>query len=142
MPTGEAAIFNMDGLMRVMGKDAKGRAAMFKMVRGAIDSGREPLDQAHLGCRKGGCATPPAPPQPARRGRRAGRRRLIQATMAAEDAIHDQREEELDELYRNVRSEPNKPWPRPAPGWNASNPEAPCRHFATLSPLEALSDQS
>jgi hypothetical protein len=105
MPTGEAAIFNMDGLMRVMGKDPKGRAAMFKMVRGAIDSGREPLDQAAWPCRKGGCATPPAPstacaarsacwahaPDP---GHHGGRK-----------AIHDQREEELDELYRNVRSE-------------------------------------
>lgn len=70
---GEATIFNMDGLMRVMGKDAKGRAAMAKMVRGAVGI--------------------------------LGAKRLIQATMAAEEAIHEQRDDQLDALYQAVRSE-------------------------------------
>jgi len=106
MPTGEAAIFNMDGLMRVMGKDPKGRAAMFKMVRGAIDSGREPLDQATLALQEGRLRDA-ARAFHSLRGAVGvlGARRLIQATMAAEDAIHGQREEELDELYRNVQTE-------------------------------------
>jgi CheY-like chemotaxis protein/HPt (histidine-containing phosphotransfer) domain-containing protein len=106
MPTGEAAIFNMDGLMRVMGRDAKGRAAMFKMVRGAIDSGREPLDQAALALQEGRLRDA-ARAFHSLRGAVGvlGARRLIQATMAAEDAIHGQREDELEELYRNVRTE-------------------------------------
>jgi PAS domain S-box-containing protein len=106
MPTGEAAIFNMDGLMRVMGKDPKGRAAMFKMVRGAIDTGREPLDQAAVALQEGRLRDA-ARAFHSLRGAVGvlGARRLIQATMAAEDAIHDQREDELDELYRNVRTE-------------------------------------
>jgi HPt (histidine-containing phosphotransfer) domain-containing protein len=106
MPTGEAAIFNMDGLMRVMGKDPKGRAAMFKMVRGAIDGGREPLDQAAQALQEGRLRDA-ARAFHSLRGAVGvlGARRLIQATMAAEEAIHGQREEELDELYRNVQAE-------------------------------------
>jgi PAS domain S-box-containing protein len=106
MPTGEAATFNMDGLMRVMGKDAKGRAAMFKMVRGAIDSGMEPLDQAGLALQEGRLRDA-ARAFHSLRGAVGvlGAKRLILATMAAEDAINSQREEELDERYRAVRTE-------------------------------------
>ncbi|MTV39014.1 Hpt domain-containing protein, partial [Duganella radicis] len=106
MPTGEAAIFNMDGLMRVMGRDAKGRAAMFKMVRGAIEGGMEPLDQAAAALQEGRLRDA-ARAFHSLRGAVGvlGAKRLIQATIAAEDAINGQREEELDERYREVRAE-------------------------------------
>ncbi|NVM76880.1 PAS domain S-box-containing protein [Duganella sp. SG902] len=106
MPTGEAAIFNMDGLMRVMGKDAKGRAAMVKMVRGAVEGGMEPLDQAALALREGRLRDA-ARAFHSLRGAVGvlGAKRLIQATMAAEEAIHGQREDELQERYREVRAE-------------------------------------
>jgi PAS domain S-box-containing protein len=102
---GEATIFNMDALMRVMGKDAKGRAAMVKMVRGALDSGMAPADQAGVALQEG------RPRDAAKlfhslRGAVGilGAKRLIQATLAAEDAIHEQREELFDEHYQAVRA--------------------------------------
>jgi HPt (histidine-containing phosphotransfer) domain-containing protein len=102
---GEATIFNMDALMRVMGKDAKGRAAMVKMVRGALDSGMAPADQAGVALQEG------RPRDAAKlfhslRGAVGilGAKRLIQATLAAEDAIHEQREELFDEHYQAVRT--------------------------------------
>ena len=106
MPSGEAAVFNMDGLMRVMGKDAKGRATVFKMVRGAIDSGMEPLNQAHLALQEGRLRDA-AKLFHSLRGAVGvlGAKRLIQATLAAEEAIHDQRDDELTERYQTVRSE-------------------------------------
>jgi PAS domain S-box-containing protein len=106
VPAGEAAVFNMDGLMRVMGKDAKGRAAMFKMVRGAIDGGMEPLDAAGAALREGRLRDA-ARAFHVLRGAVGvlGAKRLIQATMAAEEAINDQRDEELDEHFRAVRAE-------------------------------------
>ncbi|MRW90213.1 response regulator [Duganella sp. FT80W] len=106
MPTGEAAIFNMDGLTRVMGKDAKGRAAMAKMVRSAIDSGREPLEQAGAALREGRWRDA-ARNFHSLRGAVGvlGARRLIQATLEAEEAIHDQREDELESHYQRVSAE-------------------------------------
>ncbi|WP_343730893.1 response regulator [Duganella sp.] len=106
LPAGEAAIFNMDGLMRVMGKDAKGRAAMVKMVRGAIEGGMAPLDQAALALQEGRLRDA-ARAFHSLRGAVGvlGAKRLIQATMAAEEAIQGQREDELQERYREVRAE-------------------------------------
>jgi len=106
MPTGEAAIFNMDSLMRVMGKDAKGRAAMFKMVRGAIEGGMEPLDQAAAALQEGRLRDA-ARAFHSLRGAVGvlGAKRLIQATLKAEEAIHSQREDELDDLCQEVRDE-------------------------------------
>jgi PAS domain S-box-containing protein len=105
-PTGETAIFNMDSLMRVMGKDAKGRAAMYKMVRGALDTGMEPADQAGVALQEGRLRDA-AKHFHSLRGAVGilGAKRLIQATIAAEDAIHEQREEELNERYLQVRNE-------------------------------------
>ncbi|QJD94090.1 Hpt domain-containing protein [Duganella dendranthematis] len=105
-PAGETAIFNMDSLMRVMGKDAKGRAAMYKMVRGALDTGMEPADQAGVALQEGRLRDA-AKHFHSLRGAVGilGAKRLIQATIAAEDAIHEQREEELNERYLQVRNE-------------------------------------
>jgi PAS domain S-box-containing protein len=105
-PAGEATVFNMDGLMRVMGKDAKGRAAMFKMVRGALDSGMVPADEAGQALQEGRLVDA-AKLFHGLRGAIGvlGAKRLIAATLAAEDAINDQREDELDARYQAVRAE-------------------------------------
>ncbi|MYM73542.1 hybrid sensor histidine kinase/response regulator, partial [Duganella sp. FT134W] len=105
-PTGETAIFNMDSLMRVMGKDAKGRAAMYKMVRGALDTGMEPADQAGVALQEGRLRDA-AKHFHSLRGAVGilGAKRLIQATIAAEDAIDNQRDDELAERYQQVRAE-------------------------------------
>ncbi|HEX8404274.1 MAG TPA: response regulator [Duganella sp.] len=104
--SGEATVFNVDSLMRVMGKDAKGRAMMVKMVRGAIDSGMEPVEQAGVALREGRLR------DAARlfHGLRGavgvlGARRLIQATIDAEAAISEQRDDELAHRFDAVRVE-------------------------------------
>jgi signal transduction histidine kinase/CheY-like chemotaxis protein/HPt (histidine-containing phosphotransfer) domain-containing protein len=81
-------VFSMDSLMRVMGKDAKGRAVMFNMVRGALESGMQPLDDADAALRAG------RPGEAARilhslRGAVGvlGAKRLVKATLDAESAI-------------------------------------------------------
>jgi CheY-like chemotaxis protein len=105
-PAGEATIFNMDALMRVMGKDDKGRTAMFKMVRAALDSGMEPADQAGVALQEGRLLDA-AKLFHGLRGAVGvlGAKRLIQATLAAEDALHELREAEFDERYQAVRHE-------------------------------------
>ena len=92
--------------MRVMGKDAKGRAAMYKMVRGALDTGMEPADQAGLALQEGRLRDA-AKHFHSLRGAVGilGAKRLIQATIAAEDAIDNQRDDELAERYQQVRAE-------------------------------------
>ena len=104
-PAGEAGAFNIDSLMRVMGRDAKGRAVMVKMVRGAIDSGMEPVEQADQALREG------RPRDAARlfHGLRGavgvlGARRLIQATIDAETAISEARDDELAQHFDAVRA--------------------------------------
>ncbi|WP_229205966.1 response regulator [Duganella sp. Leaf126] len=87
-PGSEADVFNVDKLMRVMGKDAKGRAVMLKMVRGAIAGGMTPADEAERAITDG--RLPDAARQfHSLRGAVGvlGARRLIQATKDAEDAI-------------------------------------------------------
>ena len=106
MPAGEASIFNMDSLMRVMGKDAKGRAVMLKMVRGAIDTGMEPVEQAGQALQEGRLRDA-ARLFHSLRGAVGvlGAKRLIQATIDAEAAINDQLEDEITERYQTVRAE-------------------------------------
>jgi len=106
VPAGEPSAFNIDSLMRVMGRDAKGRAVMVKMVRGAIDSGMEPVEQADQALREG------RPRDAARlfHGLRGavgvlGARRLIQATIDAETAISEARDAELAHHVDAVRAE-------------------------------------
>ncbi|MBV7538229.1 response regulator [Duganella sp. sic0402] len=105
-PAGAATVFNMEGLMRVMGKDAKGRAAMVKMVRGVLDTGMGPADLAGVALQEGRLRDA-AKQFHALRGAVGilGAKRLIQATLAAEEAIHDDRTAELGQHYQNVRSE-------------------------------------
>jgi len=105
-PAGEVPVFNMDSLMRVMGKDAKGRAAMVKMVRGALDTGMQPVDEAGVALREGRLRDA-AKLFHGLRGAVGllGAKRLIQATLAAEDAIQEQREDEISERYQQVRDE-------------------------------------
>ncbi|SEO29974.1 PAS domain S-box-containing protein [Duganella sp. CF517] len=105
-PAGEASAFNIDSLMRVMGRDAKGRAVMVKMVRGAIDTGMAPVEQAEQALRDG------RPRDAARlfHGLRGavgvlGARRLIQATIDAETAIGEARDGELAQRVDAVRAE-------------------------------------
>ena len=104
-PAGAAdTIFNMDSLMRVMGQDPKGRTVMFKLVRGALGGGLEPLDQADLALREGR-------PQDAGRVLHSlrgavgvlGAKRLIQATLDAESAIHEGRADQLEAQLAIVR---------------------------------------
>jgi hypothetical protein len=123
MPTGEAAIFNMDGLMRVMGKDPKGRAAMFKMVRGAI-GGREPLDQAAVALQEGRL-------RDAARAFHSLRGAVGVLGARLDPGHHGGRKRHPRPARRSSTSSTatsaaswNKPWPRPAPGWNASNPDS------------------
>jgi HPt (histidine-containing phosphotransfer) domain-containing protein len=96
----------MDSLMRVMGKDAKGRAVMVKMVRGAIETGMQPADLAGQALQEGRMRDA-ARMFHSLRGAVGvlGAKRLIQATIDAEDAINEQREHELGERYQTVRAE-------------------------------------
>ena len=105
-PSGEAGIFNMDSLMRVMGRDAKGRAVMAKMVRGAIDTGLQPAELAGLALQEGRLRDA-ARLFHSLRGAvgMLGAKRLIEATIAAEEAIAEQRTHELAERYQTVRAE-------------------------------------
>ena len=78
---------------------------MVKMVRGAIDSGMEPVEQADQALREG------RPRDAARlfHGLRGavgvlGARRLIQATIDAETAISEARDDELAQHFDAVRA--------------------------------------
>ena len=110
MPPSPAAaedipLFSMDGLMRVMGKDPKGREVMFRMVRNALADGMQPMDAADQALRegRGGDA---AQVFHSLRGAIGvlGAKRLIGATMAAESAIAEQRTADLPALFASVRS--------------------------------------
>ncbi|WP_229219324.1 hybrid sensor histidine kinase/response regulator [Duganella sp. BJB1802] len=105
-PPADVTAFNMDSLMRVMGKDAKGRAVMVKMVRDLVDIGMEPADQAGQALREGRLRDA-ARQFHSLRGAVGvlGAKRLIQATVEAETAINDQRDELLDARYQAVRAE-------------------------------------
>jgi chemotaxis protein histidine kinase CheA len=90
----------------VMGKDPKGRLVMFKMVRGALDTGMTPVDLAGEALQEGRLRDA-ARAFHSLRGAVGvlGAKRLVDATIAAEDAINGQRNDELDERYRAVRAE-------------------------------------
>jgi len=105
-PADDPAAFNMDSLMRVMGRDDKGRGVMFKMVRGALDSGTQPLIDIEL-ARAEGRLRDAARLLHGLRGAvgALGAKRLIQATIDAESAITEQHEELLPALCETVRQE-------------------------------------
>ncbi|WP_374363570.1 response regulator [Pseudoduganella danionis] len=89
-PAADDGVFNMDSLMRVMGKDAAGRAMMERMVRGAIDSGMGPVEVAGVALQEGRLRDAAH----AFHGLRGavgvlGAKRLVQATLDAEQAINN-----------------------------------------------------
>jgi signal transduction histidine kinase/DNA-binding response OmpR family regulator len=99
-------VFSMDSLMRVMGKDQKGRAVMFKMVRGALEGGLQPMDDADAAVRAG------RPGEAARilHGLRGavgvlGAKRLVKATLDAESAIRVGNPDDLPSMLAAVRYE-------------------------------------
>ncbi|WP_374581338.1 response regulator [Pseudoduganella sp.] len=99
-------VFSMDSLMRVMGKDQKGRAVMFKMVRGALEGGMQPMDDADAALRSG------RPGEAARilHGLRGavgvlGAKRLVKATLDAESAIRVGNPDSLPGVLATVRYE-------------------------------------
>jgi HPt (histidine-containing phosphotransfer) domain-containing protein len=99
-------VFNMDSLMRVMGRDPKGRALMCRMVRGALEGGMQPADAADRALAEG------RPADAARifhslRGAIGvlGAKRLIRATTEAEMAIADLPAGELAPYFAAVRRE-------------------------------------
>jgi PAS domain S-box-containing protein len=97
-------LFNMDSLVRVMGKDPKGRQVMFKMVRGALEGGMQPMDEADRALREGR-AGDAAQVLHSMRGAIGvlGAKRLIRATLEAESAISQQRTGELPARFAEVR---------------------------------------
>ncbi|WP_377702607.1 response regulator [Pseudoduganella sp. UC29_71] len=112
-PTGQAdaappadaePLFSMDSLMRVMGKDPKGRQVMFKMVRSALEGGMQPMDDANRALREGR-ASEAAQVLHSLRGAVGvlGAKRLIRATLEAESAISQQRNGELPAIFEQVR---------------------------------------
>jgi len=106
MPTGEASIFNMDSLMRVMGQDPRGRAVMVKMVKGALDTGMAPVDQAGVALQEGRLRDAAGLFHSLRGAVGVlGAKRLIQATIDAENAINEQRGHELEQRYQTVKAE-------------------------------------
>ncbi len=105
-PAPTEQVFSMDSLMRVMGKDQKGRAVMFKMVRGALEGGMQPMDDADAALREG------RPGEAARilhslRGAVGvlGAKRLVKATLDAESAIRAGNPDTLPGLLATVRWE-------------------------------------
>jgi PAS domain S-box-containing protein len=98
-------LFNMSGLMKVMGKDPKGRAVMFRMVRGAVGAGMKPADDADQALRE----NRPADAARILHGLRGaigvlGAKRLIRATLDAENAITEQRTDEWPAHFAEVRT--------------------------------------
>ncbi|KQW89948.1 histidine kinase [Massilia sp. Root418] len=98
-------LFSMDSLMRVMGKDPKGREVMFKMVRGALAGGMQPMDDAEAALQEGR----PADAARVLHGMRGaigvlGAKRLVRVTLEAESAIAQQRAAELPARLAEVRS--------------------------------------
>ncbi|MGO4381260.1 response regulator [Pseudoduganella sp. RAF53_2] len=105
-PVDNEPVFNMDSLMKVMGKDAKGRAVMFKMVRGALENGLQPADDADQALREGRAADAGK----IFHGLRGavgvlGAKRLVRATLEAEAAIKEGATASLPPLFAAVRRE-------------------------------------
>ncbi|WEF32037.1 response regulator [Pseudoduganella chitinolytica] len=99
-------VFNMDSLMRVMGRDPKGRALMCRMVQGALEGGMQPADAADRALAEGRLEDA-AKIFHSLRGAIGvlGAKRLIRATMEAEMAIADRPGSDLAPHFAAVRRE-------------------------------------
>jgi signal transduction histidine kinase/DNA-binding response OmpR family regulator len=105
-PVDNEPVFNMDSLMKVMGKDAKGRAVMFKMVRGALDAGLQPVDDADRALREGRVADAGKIFHSMRGAVGVlGAKRLVRATLEAEAAIKEGSPDSLPGHFAAVRRE-------------------------------------
>jgi CheY-like chemotaxis protein/HPt (histidine-containing phosphotransfer) domain-containing protein len=102
----DSGVFNMDSLMRVMGKDAAGRAMMERMVRGALESGMGPVEVADLALQERRLSDA-AQVFHSLRGAVGvlGAKRLVQATLDAEQAIQRSDGAELAPYFESVRQE-------------------------------------
>jgi two-component system sensor histidine kinase/response regulator len=99
-------VFSMDSLMKVMGHDPKGRAVMFKMVRGAIDVGMQPMDEADQALRESRYHDAARLLHSMRGAVGAlGAKRLIGATLDAETAITEGPMDDVPRLFALVRQE-------------------------------------
>lgn len=99
-------VFSMESLMRVMGKDQKGRAVMFQMVRGALDGGMRPMDDADAAL----CAGRYGDASRILHSLRGavgvlGAKRLVKATLDAELAIRAGNHDNLPGMLAAVRAE-------------------------------------
>ncbi|MGV7208377.1 response regulator [Oxalobacteraceae bacterium A2-2] len=105
-PAPDPGAFSMDSLIKVMGRDPKGRGVMVKMVRAALEAGMAPVEQAGQALREGRLHDA-AKLFHGLRGAVGvlGAKRLIQATIAAEAAINEGREEEAGQHYLDVKAE-------------------------------------
>ncbi|UGQ46428.1 response regulator [Massilia endophytica] len=99
-------VFSMDSLMKVMGADPKGRAMLFKMVRGALESGMQPMDEADQALREGRHHDA-ARAMHSLRGAvgSLGAKRLISATLDAEAAIAEGPIDDAPRRFALVRQE-------------------------------------
>ena len=98
-------VFSMAALMRVMGKDAKGRGVLRRMVEDALNKGMTPLREAEAALQAGHHSTV-ARILHGLRGSvgTLGTKRLIRASFATEQAIDEGRYEEVPALLaRTVR---------------------------------------
>ncbi|HEU4845853.1 MAG TPA: response regulator, partial [Burkholderiaceae bacterium] len=104
-PAADDAAFNVDSLMRVMGKDPKGRQVMYKMVQGVLDTGLQPLTDAATALREGRTEDA-ARVYHSLRGAVGvlGAKRLVQATIAAESAIAQQHDTAAQAHWQAVQA--------------------------------------
>jgi PAS domain S-box-containing protein len=102
----DSGVFNMESLMRVMGKDAAGRAMMQRMVRGALESGMGPVELADLALQEGRLVDA-AQAFHSLRGAVGvlGAKRLVQATLDAEQALQHSDGADLAPYFARVRQE-------------------------------------
>ncbi|WP_317203294.1 response regulator [Janthinobacterium sp.] len=105
-PEADERVFSMAPLMRVMGRDAKGRAILRKMVSEALERGMAPIQSARAAHQEG-------------RGDEAGRilhsmrggvgslgtKRLIEASLDVELAIAERREADVAALFARAAAE-------------------------------------
>lgn len=105
-PDAGETIFTVDTLLKYMGNDDKALAVVTKIVRDAITPGMAPIDQAQtalqeqrlydagrvLHALRGSVGT-------------LGAKRMVAAALAVEQAIVDQRIEQIPPLFANLQRE-------------------------------------